>query len=290
MHHPHDIAAAEQAVTAARYAALAVHVEPGLSSSGHVEVAGRLARELDAFLIGIGAEALDAAFSSDPFSGLVMAEWVTAAAEQVERNLRTAEEVFERDAAGARLEWRTLRTFPDRALAQVARAVDLIIMPPIREGASPGFADRNGEVVLSAGRPVLVTPHHARHLHGKTVVVAWKDTREARRAVMDAMPFLTRAEEVLVHAVAPAADEAMARTQVNDVVAFLKRHGVTARGDFAVAKDEEVSAEIDRVAELSGADLIVAGGYGRSRLGEWIFGGVTHEFLHRPGRFILLSH
>jgi len=78
--------------------------------------------------------------------------------------------------------------------------------------------------------------------------------------------------------------------ELDDVVANLRRHGVLARPLVTPIDREAVEAEIERVADLNDADLIVAGAYGRSRLREWIFGGVTDHFLRRPGRFVLLSH
>lgn len=290
MHH-HDAAeASAEAFAAARYASVAVHVEPELVALNHVEVAGRLARAQDSLLIGVGAQALDAAFASDPFGGLVMAEWVAAAAQQLGRDLQASEAAFRRDSAGARLEWRVLQTFPDRALIETARAADLIVMSALREAGSPYRRANPAEVLVKSGRPVLIVPHSARHLHARSVVVAWKDTREARRAVADAMPFLQHAEEVLVHAVVDAGDEAAVGTQVNDVVASLRRHRVPARGNVMIGMDEAAAVEIDRIAELCSADLIVAGGYGHTRLGEWVFGGVTDRFLRHPSRFVLLSH
>lgn len=292
MHHQKDVAIATQEATAvARYTSVAVHVEPQITGMNHIEVAGRLARQQDALLIGIGAEALDAGFATDPFTGVVMADVVSARAQQLELDLKAAEASFERDADGARTEWRIFRTFPDNALVEVARAVDLIVMPSIREGGgSPYRRATPGEVIVKSGRPVLIVPRDTTHVHAKSVVVAWKDTREARRAVADAMPFLQAAETVLVHAIVEAGDDTQAWGQVNDVVAALKRHDVSARGNVVLATSEATAAEIDRVAELCDADLIVAGGYGHTRLGEWIFGGVTNEFLHRPGRCVLLSH
>lgn len=292
MHDQKDVATAtEDATAVARYTSFAVHVEPQITGLNHIEVAGRLARQLDALLIGVGAEALDAGFSTDPFTGIVMSEVVSAKAQQLELDLKAAEASFKRDADGARTEWRVFRTFPDKALAEVARAVDLIVMPSIRQGGgSPYRRASPGEVIVKAGRPVLIVPRNTTHMHAKSIVVAWKDTREARRAIADAMPFLQAAEDVLVHAIVEGGDDAQAWAQVNDVVAALKRHDVSARGNVVLATSEATASEIDRVADLCGADLIVAGGYGHTRLGEWIFGGVTNEFLHNPGRCVLLSH
>ena len=75
-----------------------------------------------------------------------------------------------------------------------------------------------------------------------------------------------------------------------DVVANLKRHGVDARAQVTTIPPEGVTSEIEKVARLSGADLIVCGAYGHSRLREWVLGGVTDDLIHRPDCFVLMSH
>lgn len=86
------------AAQARGFAAIAVHVEPELASSHLTEAAARLAREFDARLIGIGAEAMETAWVTDPNTGQVVAEWVAAAREQVQHRLNAAEHtVFRRD-------------------------------------------------------------------------------------------------------------------------------------------------------------------------------------------------
>ncbi|MEO8114766.1 MAG: universal stress protein, partial [Phenylobacterium sp.] len=68
------------------------------------------------------------------------------------------------------------------------------------------------------------------------------------------------------------------------------RHGVAARAKVLMASQERAAAELNIAAQEIGADLIVAGAYGHSRLGEWVFGGVTRELLRGGERFLLLSH
>ena len=116
---------------------------------------------------------------------------------------------------------------------------DFLIVTAARNGASTGdayrFADP-GSLVLQAGRPVLVTADGAAHLPAKKVVIAWKDAREARRAVADAVPLLLSADEVTVVTVDREAREDWAG--VADVAAFLLRHGIKARTEVVTAKDE----------------------------------------------------
>lgn len=281
--------ATEVVVRPNTYGTILVHAEPGKTSTHRVEAAARLARSLDARLIGIGAETFDPAPYSGAFMGYAGAEWVGLVQEQIAKNLAASEVAFRRDAAGAEVDWRTIQDYPHRALIDTAHAADLIVVSPPGD-RGPQQAVEPADVVMSAGRPVLVVPEGRDHLIGMSVVVAWKNTRECRRALTDALPFLQRADEVIVHAVAkPEAAEAAA-SQVGAVVANLERHGVEARPLVTSIEHSAVESEIVRVANLSGADLIVAGAYGHSRLREWAFGGVTESFLHRPSCFVLLSH
>ena len=254
-----------------------------------VEAAARLARGLGAKLIGLGAETFDPAIFSEPFTGFTAGECIGLVQEQIGKNLSAAETAFRRDAPGAEIEWRTIQDYPHKALVNTAHAADLIVVSPRSDRGALQSADP-ADVVMTAGRPVLIVPEGRSHLVGMSVVVAWKNTPECRRALTDALPFLQRAEDVIVLAVAKpdAADAAVFET--DDVVANLKRHGIEARALVtSIGDDQAVETEIDRVAELNGADLIVAGAYGHSLLREWAFGGVTDSFLHRPTCFVLLS-
>jgi nucleotide-binding universal stress UspA family protein len=281
--------AAEVVVRPSTYATLLVHAEPGLASSHRVEAATRLARSLDAKLIGLGAETFDPTPYSGPFTGYAAGEWISLVQEQIGKSLVAAEAAFGRDAAGADTDWRSIQDYPHRALVKTAHAADLIVVSPRGDRGAQRSADP-GEVVMGAGRPVLIVPAGRSHLVGMSVVVAWKDTRECRRALTDALPFLQRAENVIVLAVVKADMADAAVFETDDVVANLQRHGVEARAIVTSIDHDAVAEEIERVANLNGADLIVAGAYGHSRLREWAFGGVTDNFLHRPGCFVLLSH
>jgi nucleotide-binding universal stress UspA family protein len=281
--------ASEVVVRPDTYKTLLVHAEPGLASSHRVEAAARLARELGATLIGLGAETFEPIGVGDPLMGYGGGEYVALAMEQVGKDLAAAEAAFRRDAAGAELEWRSIQDYPHIAITNTARAADLIVVGPRGPGGSAQSADP-ADVVMTSGRPVLVVPEAGRHLRGQAVVVAWKDTRECRRAVADAMPFLQRAEDVTVHAVVRPEDTDRAVFETDDVVANLKRHGVNARALVTSAPPAGVTPEIERVVQLNAADLIVCGAYGHSRLREWAFGGVTDDLMHRPGCFVLMSH
>jgi nucleotide-binding universal stress UspA family protein len=178
--------------------------------------------------------------------------------------------------------------FPNDFVAQEARAADLLVV-----GQTPAAAYRfleTGSLLLNAGRPVLVVPKDVASLVARRVVVAWKDTRESRRAIRDALPFLRLAESVFLVEVAAWGADANALPRLKDVGRFLAQHqisNVTER----VLPDEPIAGDVLlRFAQEQFADLIVSGAYGHSRLGEWIFGGVTRELLIHSPVCCLFSH
>jgi nucleotide-binding universal stress UspA family protein len=132
-------------------------------------------------------------------------------------------------------------------------------------------------VVLRVGRPVLVAAHGEMDLSARRIVVAWKDTREARRAVADAIPLMAMASEVTVVAVDRHPD-AWIKDSVQDVSSFLAGHGIKARTEIIRTDDDENNRLVDFFTSMS-AELVVSGAYGHSRLREWVFGGVTRSLL-----------
>ncbi|WP_309607194.1 universal stress protein [Phenylobacterium sp.] len=265
-----------------------VHVEGGPDAAGRLRLAVDLARRFDATLIGLGAEMIQTL--SDP-SGMLGGEWVVQLQSLVEDNLRRAEETFRAATAGMDTDWTAIEAFPARAMARHARSADLIVAGGAPLGGEGAYrAAHPAELVMQCARPVLVAPPKPGRFHGRAVIVAWKDTREARRALTDSLPFLKAAEQVVVVECCARDEVVAAGHNTSDVVQQLRRHGVEASGKAIPAAPERVATELQIAAQEIGADLIVAGAYGHTRLGEWAFGGVTYDLLNTPERFILLSH
>jgi len=178
-----------------------------------------------------------------------------------------------------------------------ARHADLAILrQPDARGPEAGFASELAHAVLVAsGRPVLFVPHSGTFPQiGTTVLVAWKESREAARAIADALPFLVRARKVVVMTVQPSgSDDAEDVADVlsgRGVAHFLARHGVIAETRREFAEDIDVgNLVLSRAADF-GADLIVMGGYSRPRLAERVLGGVTHSLLEAMTAPVLMSH
>lgn len=277
------------------YTSLLVHAESECTSSdARVELAAGLASRFEALLIGVAAGATSPP-PVDAWGGVaVVGDLLQAEEEQLREDLRTAEERFRAvtGAHGIAVEWRAALDMPADVVAREARSADLIIVGRDRARLRAGIyrsADP-GDVLMKAGRPVLVVPPGANRLMADTIIVAWKDAREARRAVRDALPFLKKAESVHVIEIADEADLEAAGLRVDQVAAFLERHRVKAQAEARTQREPSDADELILVAEQHGADLIVAGGFGHARFREWAFGGVTNDLLGHCPKCCLLSH
>ena len=279
----------------ARYASLLVHVETeSTASDARLSLAVDLARRFGAALIGVAAEAPQPP-AVDVYGGVALVADIYEEEErQIRSDLDAARERFEAltKATELDLEWRSAIGTPAQTLAREARSADLILvgrdLSRLRTGVYRS-ADP-GDLLMEAGRPLLVVPPGARGLLAERIVVAWKDAREARRAVWDALPFLTRAASVHVVEVAGDDDLKAAASRVGEVAAYLKRHGVHAEAEARTRREASDADELILVAEQNDADLIVAGAYGHARFREWIFGGVTADLLRHCPKCCLLSH
>ena len=192
--------------------------------------------------------------------------------------------------ARSHVEWRSSLDFPTEFIAREARAADLVIIGRDRKTHDPYRSTDSGALVLRTGRPVLTVPPGIQSLAARRVVIAWKDTREARRAVQDALPFLQAENEVIVMEVTETGSEQDSMSRLKDVAGYLSRHGTTAVTEWVRSIEGSPYGALMRVVEEQSVDLIVSGAYGHSRLGEWIFGGMTQDLLTRSPVCCLLSH
>jgi nucleotide-binding universal stress UspA family protein len=189
-------------------------------------------------------------------------------------------------------EWRRAYAIPADFVAQEARAADLVITGADRMGglSDPLWRLDPSELVMKLGRPMMVVPPEVDRLRLASVVVGWKDTREARRAVVDALPLLQKAKEVTVVEILENDDDRPAADRrVADVAAWLGCHQVDA--SHIVPKHRgDAMEQLTRYPSDIEADVIVAGAYGHTRLREWILGGVTRDLITKSDRCSVLSH
>ncbi len=268
---------------------LLVFVEDGPASDARLEAACDLADRFDACVIGASAsEPVPPMY--DPLGG--MGDLLVALREAAEEDVRRARVRFEAITAvrGVRSEWREALGSPATFVALQARSADLIIVGP-RTANAPYRSPDPADVLMAVGRPVLVVPEKSpASCLDSPALVAWKDTREAQRALASALPLLREASEVRVVEIIARAGAGEAAERVEDVAHFLARHDVRAVADVIVDEEHSAWGRIHSEARTQGARLIVAGGYGHSRLREWTLGGVTQALLEVGDTCVLLAH
>jgi nucleotide-binding universal stress UspA family protein len=271
------------------YASLMVHVDVDAKLGARVGIAADLARRFRAHLIGVagwapmsvsppGRQPNDSAPSDARLRDM------KARLDQKGREFQAAVGKINGDA-----EWRGELEFPTELLAREARVADLVIIGNKPDSSDPSRALDPGTVLLKAGRPVLVVPNKLLSLSLRHVAIAWKDVREARRSVLDALPFLQQAESVMIVEVVESGHDQTLRG-AKDVDTYLARHGIKTIAERFRPAEVTVSDSLLRFIEDENIGLIVTGAYGHSRLGEWAFGGVTHDLLAQSPICCLFSH
>ncbi len=197
--------------------------------------------------------------------------------------------------AGINAEWLVADAGHDstwKKTVTLGRSADLIIVSQ----ADPSWPMSNmmeapADIVLHAGRPVLVVPNSGHHANfGQRVLIAWNGRRESARAAHDALPFLKAAREVSVLWVNPGGDEIAEDIPGADLCTMLSRHGVNCTADAIERPEQSVAATLLARARFINADLLVMGGYGHSRLREFVLGGATREVLREMHVPVLMSH
>jgi nucleotide-binding universal stress UspA family protein len=213
--------------------------------------------------------------------------------EENEEGASAAAAAFEKqaDAAGVAAAAQVMTTTLSASydlFGQIARRFDLAVVgqdDPEKEDAEALAAEG---ALFESGRPLVLVPYiHKAGLKLDRVMVCWDGSRPAARAVADAMPLLRRARQVDVVIVAQAKSDEMPGA---DVAEHLARHDVNVAVQRIARGDIDVKDALLNYAADSAADMIVMGGYGHSRMREFILGGVTRGMLASMTVPTLMSH
>jgi nucleotide-binding universal stress UspA family protein len=278
------------------YKTILVHLNDKRRAEALLEPTIALARQHNAHLIGLHVyAAMPAPPVAVPYASRVLA----SAGSFDRRETDEISAIFERMTAKQPFvsEWRSLKV-PHVDLAAVVldhgRAADLIVASQTDPDwdLSP-LLDFPERLALEGGRPVLVVPYAGRYPEvGRNIVVAWKAGRESARAAFDALPFLLHAKTVQILEVKEGRrrDDPDALAPDTTIAAALARHGIKPTVRTSLATDISVGDEIlSRVAD-AGADLLVMGAYGHSRMRELVFGGATRDIARHMTLPTLFSH
>lgn len=276
------------------YKTIIVHLDCGKRRSERLDLAVRVAAQFDARLIGLFALDLYAGLLAAADAGSILVE---AELQRREACMGEAQAEFLGQCAtrSVRPEWQFTEDDAAKEVALAACCADLIVIgqtnPDTRaeDGISASFA---ADVVLSAGKPVLVVPY-AGHFEGigKRTLVAWNAAPEAERALTDALPVLERSQAVEVVSFDEGGDHAdpddNARLAVHT---YLKDHGVNANVTRYFADDLSPGECILSQAFDEHADCIVMGAYGQSRAKEPLLGGATRTVMNSMTVPVIMSH
>jgi nucleotide-binding universal stress UspA family protein len=278
-----------------------VHLDASSRSAAVLEVAATLASRYSAHLAALFVMELPtpALFYSDG-GGYADARFVDQMiAELRERGMKEAQRVEQafRDRVrrdGLKGDWRLVEGFSAQTVAIHARYADVTVLGQ-RNPADMSLAAAGNIVataLLTSGRPVIALPYVGDFpVIGRKPLIAWKSVREAARAVNDALPLLQQAEAVTVLTINPQAGiQGDGDVPAADIALHLARHAVKASAAHTVADEVSEGEALLNYASDIEADLIVAGGYGHSRMREVIFGGVTQTLLTSMTVPVFLSH
>lgn len=276
-----------------------LHLDAAAPAAARLDLAAGLARRAGAHLVGLYL--VDVAvplIAGDIGGGAALAGLMEDMRAEALAEAGRARAMFEQRLArdGLSGEWRLLEGPSVPLLTAAGRHADLIILgqtDPDRSGPR-GLVEA---ALFETGRPVLVVPYAAAPAGPmKHALVAWNASREAARAVHDALPLLALMERVTVLVVQPGASPGMHDPGAHeeeagaDIARHLARHGLAVTVQRAVAPDIGVSdVLLNTIAEQS-VDLLVMGGYGHSRLREFMLGGATRSLLGAMTAPVLLAH
>lgn len=281
-----------------------VHIDATPAGQERVRLAARIASRGGAHLTGLFLRMPQVPASGLPRFSRVGLETAADLGEEFQRRvaeeekaLAESEEAFRRAAKEARVagEWLVLDGGATKSIDAQTRYADLVVAGPMSTGEHTKDIGANfpGELALACGRPILAVPGAGRfEALGARVLVAWNASREAARAVSDAMPFLARAEFVAMLAVEPPwGDVEDGMRELSNLGRHLAHCGVNnAERYVAKAPEHAAGAEIIARADESCCDLIVMGAYGHSHMREIVFGGATRTLLESMKTPVLLSH
>jgi len=275
------------------YKTILVHCDVSRGTAGRLRIAADLADRFGGHVIGLYVRR---AFQAPAFTdaGPAMDSLYRTYETTVRAEEAMAAAAF-RDAVGNKglsSEWRVADGYVDEILAAEARVADLVIVGQAEPDSPPTTtpADLAEGIAMAAECPVLIVPYiGAAKPPGKTVMLCWNDSREAKHVATAALPLLVAADKVIVLIIDPKADRSREEPGA-DVAVWLARHGVKVTVQRDSAADSDVGGVILSRAADHDIDLIVMGIYGHSRLRERVLGGASRTLLASMTAPLLVAH
>lgn len=275
---------------------LLVVVDDTPGAAARMEVAATLARDNDAHVTGL--------WVSDPVNmpvavaveipDALLRQFEERAVEKAAAAKAGFEEVMARFGIAAKSEWRQVEGDPTAVTAVHGRYADLVIVGQVAPDRDDDTAVVIPEDLLfDCGRPLLVVPHVGHFpTVGQRIIVGWNASREAARAVGDAMDLLTRAHKVAVMAVNPKRKglHGLGDAPGADIAHHLSRHGCKVEAAQTANDQIDPGDTLLNLISDTSSDMVVMGAYGRSRLREMVLGGMTRFMLRHATVPLFMSH
>jgi nucleotide-binding universal stress UspA family protein len=271
---------------------LLVHLATGINDDATLDYALSLARSFDAHAAGVAFayEAVPAAMLVDDVPPAWFEDFRKDAENAAKAAVGKFNDAAQRAGVAVEARWMTA-SFVGTAdvFGRIARRFDLSVVRQAEPKSSTPAPLIIEAALFETGRPVLIVPYIQKGgIKLDRVMVCWDGSRGAARAAGDAMPFLERAKavEVVIVTERGKTDEVPGA----DIAQHLARHGVTVEVKQIVAPDAKVANVLLSHAADSSADFLVMGGFGHSRLREFVLGGVTRNILDTMTVPTLMSH
>jgi nucleotide-binding universal stress UspA family protein len=272
------------------YRNILVQVDTKPGSRGRVEAAVATAKRFQASLTGmfLKAKALPADVAGD-LSAATIKKLENERAAASLKNAKAARALFDGAAKGIDgVQWLEFDGDHDDDIIACSRNFDLSIYPALASVEHSRNTITAEQIGMGSGGPVIVTPIGGyKPQLGRSIMVAWKDSRESARALRDAWPFLSSAEEVHFVVVSRTA-----KKKLNEhLVRHLKAHDVK-NVNLVIDRDNDAPTGeiIRRHIDMLGCDMVILGLYGHARVQEYVFGGVSRDFLTALPKPLLISH
>ena len=272
---------------------ICVYLDGEAYDRGRLDVAGQVAGLFDAFVAGVYLNPIPEIQTAAGYGfGAVEIDAIyQEVREKGDRDMTALRPVFDRLALRSELtRFEVTESVARQVLVNEARFYDLFIATR-PYGTDTAVADLTEAVLFGSGRAtLLVPPGGVSEFNPETVVIAWRNTREAARAVSEAMPFLTRARNVVVCMIGNGEKSSIEKAaEGSDLARHLDRHGVPVQLNPVPRGRGEAETLLEEAA-LAGAGLLVMGGYGHSRLRQWVLGGMTRGVLSQAAIPVLIAH
>lgn len=191
------------------------------------------------------------------------------------------------DKTHTSVRWQEVRGREWYEVAHQGRSHDLVLVAQPKEPRGISETDALEAALFDSGRPVLVVPDNETNTPGRSIALAWSDSRESSRSIWAALPFLEKAERVSLIVVDSGEDEAAGLEQINE---YLLHKDI----DVEIIRQPDNGAPIgDQIlscAEDVNADMLIMGAYGHSRLREMVLGGATRDVLRSAQMPVLMAH